>query len=157
MGARDDFDFLFDGPWRVDNRRRGRDDDTWERFDGRAEVQPLVGGLGHLDCLSIAALPGGGSVEAFTIRLFEPATRLWRIWWSSPARPDHLDSPMIGRFDDGIGTFQGQDLPGDEPVRLRFLWKPNEPAGPRWEQARSWDDGASWRTDWTMDLSRVRA
>ncbi len=152
MSSAADFDFLFDGPWHVANRRL-TGDGAWERFDAVAEVRPLLGGLGHLDCLTVPDLPGVGRVEAFTVRLFDPAADLWRIWWSSSARPGHLDPPMIGRFEHGVGTFYGDDVPGPEPVSLRFVWEPLAPGGPRWEQARSWDDGASWHTDWTMELS----
>lgn len=150
MRGSHDFDFLLQGPWHVANHRLR--DGAWERFGARADVRPLPGG-GHIDELSVPDLPGTGPVEAFTLRLFEPATGLWRIWWSSSARPGHLDPPMLGRFADGVGTFHGDDLPGPEPVRLRFLWLPEAPAGPRWEQARSRDGGATWTTDWTMDLT----
>ena len=64
---------------------------------------------------------------------------------------------MTGSFTDGVGTFVGDDVPGPAPVRVRFLWMPHVPDGPHWEQARSWDGGATWRTVWTMDLRPVSA
>lgn len=143
-----DFDFLFAQPWAVANTRLAPDG-TWERFPARCVVDPLAGG-GHVDKLSFPDLPGSGAVEAFTIRLFEPATSRWRIWWSSSTRPGHLDAPMLGGFEDGVGTFLGQDL--DPDVQLRFRWI-TPPAAPRWEQARSRDGGATWTTDWTMELT----
>ena len=141
-----DFDFLFAGPWHVENRRLAGG--TWERFGARSDVRRVAGG--HLDELSIPEFPGG-AIEAFTVRLYEPEADLWRIWWSSSARPGHLDPPMVGRFVDGIGVFEGDDVePG---VRLRFTW---DWQAPRWEQARSRDGGATWTTDWTMDLTRLQ-
>ena len=141
-----DFDFLFAQPWAVTNKRLA---ESWRPFPARSVVRPLPGG-GHVDELSFPDVPGVGPVEAFTLRLFEPATGLWRIWWSSSVRPGHLDAPMLGRWQDGVGTFHGTDL--DPSVRLRFRWT-TPPAGPVWEQARSWDDGASWTVDWTMELT----
>ena len=154
MSSARDFDFLFDGPWVVENRRLAGDG-TWQRFDGTCRVEPLLGGFGHLDRLTVRALPGAGTLEAFTVRLFDPEDATWRIWWSSSARLGHLDPPMTGRFADGVGTFEGDDVPGDRPARLRFLWKPHADGGPRWEQARTRDGGATWHTDWTMRLRRA--
>jgi hypothetical protein len=98
-------------------------------------------------------------VEAATLRLHDPDADAWRIWWTATSRPGHLDPPMLGAFGpDGIGTFLGDDAlaPDGTPVRLRFLWKPHEAAGPRWEQARS-RHGGPWETGWTMDFTRAPA
>lgn len=153
MSSPQDFDFLLDGPWVVEHRRL-TDAGTWQEFDGTSRVEPLAGGFGHLDRLVIPASQATGAVEAFTIRLFDPGDGAWRVWWSSSTRPGHLDPPMTGRFVDGVGTFEGDDAPGPVPTRLRFVWQPHADGGPRWEQARSADGGATWHTDWTMDFRR---
>jgi hypothetical protein len=153
----DDFSFLF-GTWRVRNRRIvDRADpscDAWETFDAVSIVQPLLGGFGHIDRLLALELPGGGGFEGFTLRLYEPSSDTWRIWWSDTTRPGLLDPPMSGRFSDGVGRFEGRDELDGRPVKLRFVWSASTPSGPRWEQAFSWDDGDTWRTNWVMDLSR---
>ncbi len=51
----------------------------------------------------------------------------------------------------------GVPVEGGRAVRLRFLWHVQAGAGPRWEQAFSWDAGATWTTNWTMDLVRAAA
>lgn len=152
MSGQHDFDFLFAGPWRVANRRLGADG-GWQEFDAHSEVRPLLGGLGHLDELHFAAFPGVGEVRALTVRLYDPGEALWRIWWSSSTRPGHLDEPMLGRFEDGVGRFEGTDALAGEDVALRFLWTPQASGGPRWEQARSRDGGTTWTTDWVMTLA----
>ncbi|WP_354699945.1 hypothetical protein DSM112329_00202 [Paraconexibacter sp. AEG42_29] len=155
MSDKHDFDFLFAGPWWVAHRRlsaAGR----WERFGGRSEVTPLLDGGGHLERLWIPESPAaGGPVEAFTTRLYDPVEDLWRIWWSASTRRGHLDPPMVGRFGaDGVGVFDGADaLAADGTARLRSRWDPHADGGPRWEQARSGDGGATWRPDWTMQLT----
>jgi hypothetical protein len=152
-----DFDVLH-GRWRVRNvRLTDRADPacaTWETFEATSEVTPVLGGLGHVDRF-VAELPGGAPFEGLTLRLSDPAAGLWRIWWSATARPGRLDPPLEGSFSDGVGRFDGEDVVGGRAVRLRFLWHLHEGADPRWEQAFSWDEGATWTTNWTMDLVRV--
>lgn len=43
--------------------------------------------------------------DAVAIRAFDAVKQSWAIWWLSAPRPNHLDTPVIGRFADGIGTF----------------------------------------------------
>ncbi len=159
--GRHDFDFVL-GTWRVRNRRLTERWDpactTWETFDATGHAAPVLGGLGHVDRVIAPALPGGGALEGVTLRLFEPATGTLRIWWSSSARPGHLDPPMEGRFAGGRGNFDGADVVGDVPVRLRFVWLVrHDGGGPRWEQHWSPDDGATWAMNWAMDLERAGA
>jgi hypothetical protein len=39
-------------------------------------------------------------------------------------------------------------------VRVRFKWTHDTPATARWEQAFSADDGATWETNWIMQMTR---
>jgi hypothetical protein len=47
------------------------------------------------------------------------------------------------QFEDGIGTFQGEDTFAGKPIRVRFLWSDITPDSARWEQAFSGDGGAT--------------
>lgn len=148
-----DFDFLFGPSWQVHHRRRA-EDGTWQEFAGTCAVAPVLGGLGHVDTLDVPDWPGGGSLTSLTVRLHEPEPDLWRIWWAASSRPGHLDPPMVGRFTGGLGTFEGEDALRPAGGRLRFVWTPVRADGPRWEQLRSADGGATWASDWTMDFTR---
>lgn len=151
--GRHHFDFLA-GRWTVAHRRlreRLAGSDHWEEFAGLCESRPLIGGLANIDD-NILELPAG-TYRAAALRLFEPATGIWSIWWID-SRAMRLEPPVHGRFENGIGTFRGDDLLGDRPIKVRFLWSEITADAARWEQAFSADDGATWETNWIMSFRR---
>src|SRR5689334_20422947 len=118
--GRSDFDFLF-GSWRVANRRLVNPLDPageWAGFESTAVARPLLGGLGNTDSYDSAE----ADFHGITVRLFDPATRVWRIWWASTSRPGHLDPPMEGAFDGAHGVFHGRDVVAGAAVDVRFDW-----------------------------------
>ncbi|MFO0040624.1 MAG: DUF1579 domain-containing protein, partial [Pseudomonadota bacterium] len=96
-----------------------------------------------------------GPVHALALRSFDLASRRWAIWWLDGRSPHQLDVPVIGGFSNGIGKFFAADTLAGRSIRVRFHWHPNPGANPRWEQAFSPDDGATWETNWTMEFARV--
>src|SRR5580704_7378599 len=77
------------------------------------------------------------------------------IWWLSSSDPHVLDVPVIGRFENGVGSFYANDVLRGTPIRVRFLWLRTDAKTPRWEQAMSKDGGISWETNWTMDFEQA--
>ncbi|MCW2919517.1 MAG: hypothetical protein JWN52_7585 [Actinomycetia bacterium] len=156
--SRQDFDFLF-GSWRIDNRKIADLLDPgcteWVEFEAYGEARPVLGGLGNIDSFSAAAMPDGGAFEAMTLRLFDPGTGLWRIWWASSRAPGQLDTPVEGRFTDGHGQFFADDVINDRTVKVRFDWTHPTSNTARWEQAFSYDGGNTWKLNWTMAFTRT--
>ena len=69
--------------------------------------------------------------------------------------PSHLDTPVLGRFENGVGKFYAEDTFKGKPIRVRYVW--TQTSGmPHWEQAFSSDAGASWETNWTMDFAKAK-
>lgn len=149
-----DFDFLH-GPWRVDHRRlreRLRACTDWDHFDGTCTVHPLLDGQGNVDD-NLLHLPGG-RYRAATLRAHDPRTGRWSIWWLDGRHPDRLDVPVVGRFENGVGTFFADDTLDGRPIRVRFCWSDTQTASPHWEQAFSADGGLTWEVNWTMRFHR---
>lgn len=151
--GRADFDFLI-GAW--DSRQRKlkhilKGCDEWEEFHAVSVARKILGGLGNFDEVTLEK--PGGHVLGATLRLFDPQTQLWRIYWSSSSRTV-LDPPMVGRFEQGRGEFYDQELFEGRPVFSRFIWTSSGADACHWEQAFSADGGRTWETNWTMDLTR---
>lgn len=154
--GRRDSDFLL-GHWRLHNRRLvdplDRDCAEWVQFEATSQVHPILGGLGNFERFSAPAVPPGGwPLEAMTLRLFDPAAALWRIWWASTSRPGHMDPPVQGRFSGGRGQFHGDDVLDGQPVKVRFTWKDITASSRRFEQAFSFDGGWQWQPNWIITL-----
>jgi hypothetical protein len=99
--------------------------------------------------------PGLGEFHGLALRLYEPESDTWRIWWSSSTSPGRLDPPMEGRFDGRVGTFRADDVIGGRAVKVQFVWTDFGDDRARGEQAFSHDDGQTWDTNWVMNMTRA--
>jgi hypothetical protein len=149
-----DFDF-FAGDWTVRHRqlkRRLAGDTEWVLFGGATTTRLMLGGLGNID-ENVIDKPGG-AYEAITLRLFDPSSGQWSIWWVDARNPG-LEPPVRGCFRDGVGAFFGDDELNGRPIKVRFIWSQITAASAHWEQAFSADAGQTWETNWTMDFTRL--
>jgi hypothetical protein len=155
-GSRD-FDFVH-GHWLIHNRKLRDNTDPaceeWVEFEATGHAAPILRGSGNVDQMFVPDPPDGDSFEGFTLRIFDPAARTWRIWWSSTRAAGKLDPPVVGRFTDGHGIFECDDVIGGHSVRVRFEWFADASA-PTWQQSFSYDEGATWKLNWVMSFSRA--
>ena len=156
--GRHDFDFFF-GTWDQVNRKRVRplvqDDDEWIEFKSYSRVGPILNGLGNFDTFDAPDFPGRPGFKGMSLRLFEPTTGTWRIWWASSVGNGALDPPVEGRFEGGIGKFETDDEIDGVAIRVRFTWRDITPTSARWEQRFSFDGGETWDLNWTTQHTRV--
>jgi hypothetical protein len=151
-GARD-FDFLV-GSWDIANERllsRLSGSDEWERFPASGQYELILGGIGNAD--SFSTTRDGFDFEGYSLRLFNPATGKWSIYWADNVGCVLLP-PVVGAFHDGTGEFFGTDTHARQPVQVRFRWSDISAGGALWEQAFSIDDGETWETNWIMHFTR---
>ncbi len=160
--ARHAFDFLH-GEWTVHNRRLtdySNPDSPWESFTATNSVHALPGGIGNYDEYRPQQWRPG--FVAMTLRVFDPVTGRWSIYWLTN-RDGGLDPatgmlapPVVGRFEHGEGVFYGEEQYKGRTAKVRFTWLPGDGRHARWEQAFSFDQGATWRTNWIMEFTRAR-
>ena len=157
VDGRRDFDFLF-GEWRVANRKLRhpvlRGSTEWLQFEATLVSGPILDGLGNFDTYLAPEFPDRGRYSGFGLRLFDPDSRLWRIWWASTISRGQLDTPVVGRFRGGAGRFECDDVIDGRALQVRFDWTNITATSARWEQSFSFDDGKSFEPNWTMDLTR---
>jgi hypothetical protein len=150
------FEFIY-GSWNVHNcKLRNVADpacEEWVQFDAASEVSPILQGIGHIDRMDVPHPSDGDPFEGFTLRLYDPSSETWSIWWSSTRSPGHLDPPVVGKFVGGCGTFECDDVIGEHSVKVRFEWRADGEA-PTWRQSFSYDEGATWKLNWEMTFTR---
>ena len=152
--GRNDFDF-FIGRWKVHNRLlrdRLKGSNEWIEFEGAVVDRKVLGGIGNADEFTMNWETG--RVEAMTLRLFDPKSEEWSIYWASNTS-GVLDTPMIGKFENGRGEFFAHEVNDNKHVYSRFIWSEITENSCRWEQALSTDGGKTWETNWIMEFKRL--
>src|ERR1700688_2194324 len=151
-----DFDFLV-GHWRVHHRKlkeRLVNSHEWIEFEGTLSSQALMGGYSNVDDL-VLDVPGV-PYRGVALRSFDSKTQQWSIWWLDSRTPlGPLDPPMRGTFQNGVGTFYGDDTYNGRPILARFLWNEITPTSCHWEQAYAPNGGKTWETNWVQDITRI--
>jgi hypothetical protein len=152
--GRNDFDFLI-GAWKVHHRtlkKRLHQSTEWQEFEGDMVSRKILDGLGNMDENLLHTKTG--TIHAIALRLFNPASREWSIYWSTD-RTGTLDVPVIGGFQSGRGEFYSQEVFESQHIYCRFIWSKITPNSAQWEQAFSEDGGKTWETNWIMEFERV--
>jgi hypothetical protein len=89
------------------------------------------------------------------VRGYDPKAQTWAIWWLDGRDAHTIGPPVIGRFENGVGVFEGDDTFAGRPIKVRFVWSKVTQRSAHWEQAFSPDGGKTWETNWVMDLTRA--
>lgn len=152
--SQNDFDFLV-GNWSVKNRMlksRLTDSNDWLEFDSTIDMHKTLNGLGNVEAYK--SMNNGKPFEGMAVRLFNPATRLWSVYWSDTNNPVMDGNPVVGSFDKGVGKLYANDTINDKPVVSLYQWDSRDPTHPIWSQALSPDAGKTWEWNWYMTLTR---
>jgi hypothetical protein len=149
-----DFDPLLGG-WKFQLKRRMNPltgSTTWVDLSGTGMCYKLWNGRAQLDTVELDG--STGHIEGLTLRLFNPRTRQWRLYWAN-SKDGVVVVPQIGQFKDGHGEFYAQDDLDGKAIFVRFDWTKLETASPHFEQAFSADGGKTWETNWITDQVRT--
>lgn len=151
-GGAGDFDFLI-GSWSGRHRRLRTPlagCEEWDEFESTTECWPLLGGAANVDELSV---PDHG-FSGVTLRLFDPASGQWSLFWASSKDGLLGLPPTVGSFTGGVGFFYCDDTVEGRDIKVRWIWSQITPASARWEQAFSADGGQTWETNWITEHGR---
>ncbi|MEJ7626207.1 MAG: hypothetical protein WKF35_05050 [Ferruginibacter sp.] len=138
--SKHDFDF-FEGKWKLKNRKlKSRLDNCteWTEFESTQEMYRVLNGMGNVD--NFLATFDGVPFEGMTIRIFNPKTKLWSIYWAD-SNKGKLDPPVLGSFENKVGHFITKDTFNNKKILVVFRWDARDKDNPIWSQAFSEDDG----------------
>jgi hypothetical protein len=90
----------------------------WLEFEGDTVDRKILNGIGNMDDNIIHMQTG--PVHAISLRLFNPVSKEWSIYWSTN-RTGTLDVPMIGGFKDRRGEFYSQEIFEGRHIYSRFI------------------------------------
>jgi hypothetical protein len=151
-----DFDFLT-GTWQVRHRKlraRLTGCTDWDQFESRFDARTHLGGLVSIDEGALRGVDGS-AYRGLTFRAYDVAAREWVLHWFDSRTLQWDETPVRGRFVDGVGEFVAADHHGGVPILCRYRWTVHSDERASWEQAFSTDDGSTWETNWVMDETRV--
>lgn len=150
-GKAGEFDFLA-GSWKISHRKlKASGGNEWETFKGEATCWTVLGGCGSIEELRLSPT----EVIGLGIRLLDIKQRVWLDFWVSGGNGVLAPPGMPGVFKNGVGTFEVDDLDGDQPIKVRGVWDRITPTSCRWYQTVSRDGGQVWEDNWFMDWVRV--
>jgi hypothetical protein len=150
-----DFDFEI-GTWKIHLKRleqRLAGSTTWIEFEGTSVTRKVWDGRAQLEQFETDS-PGGGHIEGLTLRLYNPQSHQWRLYWAN-SKIGILDPPQVGEFKNGRGEFYAQDTINSKTILIRFIWSNTDTNTPHFEQSFSDDGGKTWEVNWITDQTRV--
>ncbi len=154
-----DFDFLT-GKWTMHNTRlktRLNNCHEWITYESDDENSgPILNGICNTDVYKTSFNPAGNTpYEGLTVRLFNPKTKLWSLYWVD-SNKGVLDNPVVGSFEGSIGKFFCKDTFNGKPILVVFVWDKTDINNPVWSQAFSTDNGKTWEWNTTNISHRVK-
>lgn len=150
-----DFDFL-EGKWKVQNRmlkERLNNNNEWIEFESELHLRKAINGLGNVE--NYYSTFNGAPFEGMAVRLFNPKTKLWKVYWMDSNNGTMDENPVTGSFENGMGKFYAKDTFNDKPILVLYQWNATNPEHPIWSQAFSTDNGKTWEWNWEMTLSKI--
>lgn len=150
-----DFDPII-GSWKYHLKRRLNPltgSNSWIEFEGTGVCYKVWDGRAQLDTVELDGPTG--HIEGLTLRLYNPQSHQWSLYWANSADGNMTDPPQIGEFKDGRGEFYAQVLRKGRAILVRYEWSGLTTNSPHFEQAFSDDGGKTWEVNWITDQTRV--
>jgi hypothetical protein len=149
-----DFDFNI-GVWKTRIKRLRHPltgSKEWMDVSGTVTVSKVWQGRANLE--EIEADGPTGHIEGLTLRLYNPESRQWYLYWSN-SKDGTLGTPNVGEFRNGRGEFYSQDQLNGRTILVRQVYSDITANSYRFEQAFSDDGGKTWEPNWVASLTRA--
>jgi hypothetical protein len=150
-----DFDFAL-GTWKAHLKRLEHPltgSKTWVEFDGNFVARKVWDGRAMIEEVELDS--PSGHIEGLTLRLYNPQTRQWSIYWANSKNGVMDTSAQVGQFKNGRGEFYGTDTLNGKLIYVRFVWTNTDTSNPHFEQSYSDDGGKTWEVNWITDQTRM--
>lgn len=150
-----DFDWDI-GTWETHQRRLLHPltgSTTWVNYSGTDVVREIWGGRANVGV--IEADGTAGHLELLGVRLYNPKTHLWSIYFANSATGT-LSVPSVGGFKNGRGEFYDQETLNGRPILVRFSVSDVTANSVRFDQAFSADWGKTWEVNFLVPETRVK-
>lgn len=148
LDGQHDFDWDI-GTWKTHQKRLLHPltgSSAWVDYNGTDVVQKIWQGA---NIGKIEADGPAGHLELFTLRLYNPQTHEWSIYFTSSASGT-LSLPVIGQFKDGRGEFYDQETYNNRTILVRFSIADITANSCHFEQAFSADGGKTWEPNFIV-------
>ena len=161
VGLRDgqhDFDFAH-GTWSVWLRRLTKPlsgSTEWVEYEGTSQCRPVWDGRANVDEFRVHSPTSGAVIDGLTLRLYNPETAEWSLYWANATNGVLSLPPTVGRFSaEGSGAFYDEEELDGQRILVRYLWTDITPTSAHFEQAFSTDGGATWEPNWISTQTRA--
>ena len=152
-----DFDFLL-GSWKIHLKKRLHPlsgSNEWLEFDGTVVCRTIWNGLAEVEEFNVDSPAKNIFIQGLAVRLYNPKSHQWSIYWANQKNGAFDPSPQIGQFQNGRGQFYGQDTLDGRAIYVRFAWSNITSPAPHFEQAYSADGGRTWEVNWITEQTRM--
>jgi hypothetical protein len=150
-----DFDFEL-GSWKIHLKRLVHPltgSTKWVEFDGTSLTRKVWDGKAELEQFETDGV--AGHIEGLTLRLYNPQSHQWSLYWAN-SKTGVVELPAcIGEFKDGRGEFLDQEPYNGRAILVRMVWSQITPTSAHSEQSFSDDGGRTWEVNWITDQTRV--
>lgn len=154
--SKNDFDFL-EGRWSIHNKKlksRLCNSDKWIEFDATHQMRKVLTGIGNVE--NFYATIDEKTYEGMGVRLFNPSTKLWSIYWADN-NLGTMEKPVVGSFENKVGSFFCKDTFMGKNIVAQFQFDAANANEPVWSQAFSADNGKTWEWNWYMYFTKAEA
>jgi hypothetical protein len=151
-----DFDPLV-GSWKFHLKRlahRLSGSNEWVEYDGTTLCRKVLDGRAEVEEMNVDSADKHIHIQGLALRLYNPESHQWSIYWVNAADGVMEPAPMVGQFSNGRGEFYNQQVYAGRTIFARFVWTGITSSSPHFEQSFSADGGKTWEVNWITDQTK---